>query len=214
MKGIAPVSLLAVGPLVAVVNPGVKAANLQQLIALARAKPDSINCGSTGVGSLAHLIGALFTQMTGTSMVHVSYKGAGPGLSDLIAGQIQLGYYTAVAALPHVKSGRLRALGVTTAKRVDVFPDVPAIGEVVPGYAAEHWYGLWAPRGTPKDIVNRLNQAIGKILQTPDVRDRILHDGFQPAHSTPEEFAQRIAQDSARWQDVVQRGNIRLQVAH
>jgi len=214
VKGIAPVSLLAVGPLVAVVNPAVKATNLQQLIALARAKPDSINYGSTGVGSLAHLVGALFTQMTGTGMVHVPYKGAGPGLSDLIAGQIQLGYYTAVAALPHVKSGRLRALGVTTAKRVDVFPDVPAIGEVVPGYAAEHWYGMWAPRGTPKEIVDRLNQALAKILQTPEVRDRILHDGFQPARSTPEEFAQRIAQDSARWKDVVQRGNIRLQLAH
>ena len=214
VTGIAPVDLLAVGPLILVANPSVKAANLQDLIALARAKPDSLNYGSTGIGSLAHLVGALFTQMTHTRMVHVPYKGAGPGLADLIAGQIQLGYYTAVAAVPHLKAGRLRAYGVTTAKRVSALPDVPAIGEVVPGYAAEHWYGMWAPRGTPRAIVDRLNAAIGKALQAPEIRDRIAHDGFQPAHGTPEAFAQRIAADSARWKGVVKRGNISLQIAH
>lgn len=213
VTGIAPVSLLAVGPLILIAHPSVKAASLKELIGLARAKPDSMNYGSTGVGSLAHLVGALFTQMTGTRMVHVPYKGAGPGLADLVAGQIQLGYYTAVAAVPHVKAGRLRALGVTTAKRVDALPDVPAIGEAVPGYAAEHWYGMWAPRGTPRNIVERLNAGIGKALDSPEIRDRILHDGFRPAHSTPEDFAKRIADDSARWKDVVKRGNIRLQIA-
>jgi tripartite-type tricarboxylate transporter receptor subunit TctC len=213
VTGIAPVSLLAVGPLILIANPSVKAGSLKELIALARAKPDSLNYGSTGVGSLAHLVGALFTQMTDTRMVHVPYKGAGPGLADLIAGQIQLGYYTAVAAVPHVKAGRLRALGVTTAKRAEVLPDVPAIGEAVPGYAAEHWYGMWAPRGTPRAIVDRINAAIAKALESPDIRDRILQDGFQPTHSTPEAFAQRIATDSARWKDVVKRGNINLQIA-
>lgn len=212
VKGIAPISLIAVGPLIAVVHPSVQAATLQELIALARSKPGTINYGSTGVGSLAHLVGALFTQMTDTRMVHVPYKGAGPGLVDLVAGNIQLGYYTAVAVLPHVKSGRLRALGVTTEKRVDAFPGVPAIGEVVPGYAAEHWYGMWAPRGTPNDIVNRLNQELGRILHTPEVKDRIVADGFSPAPTTPAEFGDRIARDAARWQEVVQRGNIRLDV--
>lgn len=212
VTGIAPVSLLAVGPLVLVANPKVQAKSVSELIALARAKPDTLNFGSTGVGSLAHLVGALFTQMTDTRMTHVPYKGAGPGLADLIAGQIQLGYYTAVAAVPHIRAGRLRALGVTTAKRVDVLSDVPAIGEAVPGYAAEHWYGLWAPRGTPRDIVDQLNAAVGKALAAPEVSDRIRHDGFQPAYSTPQEFAQRIAADSKRWKEVVQRGDIRLQV--
>lgn len=212
VKGIAPISLIAVGPLIAVVHPSVKATNLQELIALARSKPDSINYGSTGVGSLAHLVGALLTQMTDTRMVHVPYKGAGPGLVDLVAGNIQLGFYTAVAVVPHMKSGRLRALGVTTEKRVDALPGVPAIGEVVPGYAAEHWYGMWAPHGTPNEIINRLNQELGRILQTAELRDRITGDGFSPAHTTPAEFGDRIARDAARWQEVVKRGNIRLDV--
>jgi tripartite-type tricarboxylate transporter receptor subunit TctC len=212
VKGIAPISLIAVGPLIAVIHPSVKAATLQELIALARGKPDSINYGSTGVGSLAHLAGALLTQMTDTRMVHVPYKGAGPGLVDLVAGNIQLGFYTAVAVVPHVKSGKLRALAVTTEKRVDALPGVPAIGETVPGYAAEHWYGMWAPHGTPGEIIVRLNQELGTILQTPELRDRITGDGFSPAHTTPAEFGDRIARDAARWQEVVRRGNIRLDV--
>lgn len=212
VNGIAPISLLAVGPLIVVASPSLKANDLRELIALARAEPDSVTYGSTGVGSLAHLVGALLDQKTGVRMVHVPYKGAGPGLVDLVAGNINLGYYTAVAVLPHVKSGKLRALGVTTVKRVDAFPGVPAIGEVVPGFAAEHWYGMWGTAGTPPEIIARVNQAIGKILQMPELRDRIIADGFVPAHSTPEEYRKRIAQDVARWIEVVKRGNIRVDV--
>ena len=212
VNGIAPISLLAVGPLIVVASPSLKANDLKELIALARAKPDSITYGSTGVGSLAHLVGALLDQRTGVRMVHVPYKGAGPGLTDLLAGNINLGYYTAVAVLPHVKSGKLRALGLTTEKRVDAFPGVPAIGEVVPGFAAEHWYGMWGTPGTPPEIIARVNQAVGKMLQTPDLRDRIVADGFVPAHSTPEEYRKRIARDVARWIEVVKRGNIKVDV--
>ena len=212
VNGIAPISLLAVGPLIVVASPSLKANDLKELIELARAKPDSVTYGSTGVGSLAHLVGALLDQKTGVRMVHVPYKGAGPGLVDLVAGNINLGYYTAVAVLPHVKSGRLRALGVTTVKRVDAFPGVPAIGEVVPGFAAEHWYGMWGTAGTPPGIIARVNQAVGKILQMPELRDRIIADGFVPAHSTPEEFRKRIAQDVARWIEVVKHGNIKVNV--
>ena len=212
VNGIAPISLLAVGPLIVVASSSLKANDLKELIALARAKPDSVTYGSTGVGSLAHLVGALLDQKTGVRTVHVPYKGAGPGLTDLLAGNINLGYYTAVAVLPYVKSGKLRALGVTTEKRVDAFPGVPAIGEVVPGFAVEHWYGMWGPAGMPPEIIARLNQAIGKILQMPELRDRIIADGFVPAHSTPEEYRKRIAQDVARWLEVVKRGNIKVDV--
>jgi tripartite-type tricarboxylate transporter receptor subunit TctC len=142
VKGIAPINLLAVGPLVLIGNPKVPAANLKELIAVARAKPGSLTYGSTGVGSLAHLVGAMFTQMSGAEMLHVPYKGVAPALVDMLAGNLNLGYYTAVAVVPHVKAGRLRPYGVTTEKRIDALPGVPAIGEVVTGYAAEHWYGL------------------------------------------------------------------------
>ncbi len=212
VNGIAPISLLAVGPLIAVASASLKANDLKELIALARAKPDTVTYGSTGVGSLAHLVGALLDQQTGVRMVHVPYKGAGPGLTDLLAGNINFAYYTAVAVLPHVKSGKLRALGVTTEKRVDAFPGVPAIGEVVPGFAAEHWYGMWGTPGTPPAIIARVNQAVGKFLQMPDLRDRIIADGFVPAHSTPEEYRQRLARDVARWIEVVKRGNIKVDV--
>ena len=212
VNGIAPISLLAVGPLIAVASPSLKANDLKELIALARAKPGTITYGSSGIGSLAHLVGALLDQRTGVQMVHVPYKGAGPGLTDLLAGNINLAYYTAVAVLPHVKSGKLRALGVTTEKRVDAFPGVPAIGEVVPGFAAEHWYGMWGTPGTPPEIIARVNQAVGKMLQMPDLRDRIVADGFMPAHSTPEEYRKRLARDVARWKEVVKRGKIKIDV--
>ncbi len=212
VSGIAPISLLVVGPLIVIASASLKANDLKELIALARAKPDSVTYGSTGVGSLAHLVGALLDQRTGVRMVHVPYKGAGPGLTDLLAENINLGYYTAVAALPHVKSGKLRALGVTTEKRVDAFPGVPAIGEVVPGFAVEHWYGMWGTPGTPPEIIARVTQAVGKLLESPDLGERIVADGFAPAHSTPEEYRKRIAHDVARWIEVVKRGNIKVDV--
>lgn len=210
VNGVAPISLLAIGPLIAVASPSLKANDLKELIALARTKPDSINFGSTGVGSISHLVGALLEQMTGARMLHVPYKGAGDGLNALLAGNIHLAYYTAVAVLPHVKSGKLRALGLTTEKRIDVLPDVPAIGEVVPGFVAPTWYGIWTTFGTPDDIIVRMNQALGKILQMPEVR-RVLATGFVPAHSTPEEFRKHIARDTAKWIEVVRRGNIKAE---
>jgi tripartite-type tricarboxylate transporter receptor subunit TctC len=211
VKGITPINLLAVGPLVLIGNPKVPAANLQELIALARAKPGGLTYGSTGVGSLAHLVGAMFTQMSGAEMLHVPYKGVAPALVDMLGGNLNLGYYTAVAVVPHVKAGRLRPYGVTTEKRIDALPGVPAIGEVVKGYAAEHWYGLWGPRGIPRDIVTRLNQAVNKALETPEIRDRIVADGFVPTQSTPEDFSTRLARDVARWQEVVKRANIKIE---
>jgi tripartite-type tricarboxylate transporter receptor subunit TctC len=210
VKGITPINLLAVGPLVLIGNPKVQASNLKELITAARAKPNSLTYGSTGVGSLAHLVGAMFNQMSGTEMLHVPYKGVAPALVDMLGGNLNLGYYTAVAVVPHVKAGRLRAYGVTTEKRIDALPGVPAIGEIVSGYNAEHWYGLWGPRGIPRDIVTRINQAVNKALDVPDIRDRIVADGFVPTQSTPEDFGTRLARDVARWQEVVKRANIKI----
>ncbi len=212
VNGIAPISLLAVGPLIVVASASLKANDLKELIAQAKAKPESITYGSTGVGSLAHLVGALLEQQTGARMLHIPYKGAGPGLTDLLGGNLQIAYYTAVAVLPHVKSGKLRALGVTTEKRVDAFPNAPAIGELVPGFAAEHWYGLWGTPGTPKEIIDRVNKAVGVALQAHDLRERIIADGFAPAYSTPEEYRKRLEKDVARWKDVVKKGNIKIDV--
>lgn len=212
VNGISPISLLAVGPLIVVASGALKANDLKELIAQAKAKPESITYGSTGVGSLAHLVGAMLEQNTGARMLHIPYKGAGPGLTDLLGGNLQIAYYTAVAVYPHVKSGKLRALGVTTEKRVDAFPNAPAIGEVVPGFAAEHWYGLWGTPGTPKAIIDRVNKAVGVALQAPDLRERIIADGFTPAYSTPEEYRKRLEKDVARWKDVVKKANIKIDV--
>ncbi len=212
VNGIAPISLLAVGPLIVVASASLKANDLKELIAQAKAKPESITYGSTGVGSLAHLVGAMLEQQTGARMLHIPYKGAGPGLTDLLAGNLQIAYYTAVAVLPHVKSGKLRALGVTTEKRVDAFPNAPAIGELVPGFAAEHWYGLWGTPGTPPEIIARVNKAVGIALQAPDLRERIIADGFTPAYSTPEEYRKRLEKDVARWKEVVRKANIKIDI--
>ncbi|MEW6334864.1 MAG: tripartite tricarboxylate transporter substrate binding protein [Thermodesulfobacteriota bacterium] len=208
VEDIAPISLLAYGPLIAAAGPGLKANNLKEFLALARAKPDTITYGSTGVGSLAHLVGELVDQRTGVRTVHVPYKGAGPGITDLLGGYLQLGYYTAVAVQAHIQSGKLRALGVTTRERSDAFPGVPTIGEIVPGFEAEHWYGFWGTRGTPPQIIARVNQAVGKALQSPDLRARISADGFVASHSTPEEFRQRVRRDVSQWREVARRAKI------
>ena len=153
VNGISPISLLAVGPLIVVASGALKANDLEELIAQAKAKPEGITYGSTGVGSLAHLVDAMLEQNTGARMLHIPYKGAGPGLTDLLGGNLQIAYYTAVAVYPHVKSGKLRALGVTTEKRVDAFPNALAIGEVVPGFAVARW----------KDVVKKANIKIDVI---------------------------------------------------
>ncbi|HET7159464.1 MAG TPA: tripartite tricarboxylate transporter substrate-binding protein, partial [Burkholderiales bacterium] len=156
-----------------------------------------------------HLAVELLRQMTRTDMVHVPYKGAGPAVADVIGGQIQFMIASGPALIPHVKSGRLRALGVTTAQRSPVMPDVPAIAELVPGYSVSGWNGMWGPAGTPKEIVSRLNQALVRILKQPEVLERLRTDGYDPVGSAPEEFARIVARDIATWSKVVKAGNIK-----
>jgi tripartite-type tricarboxylate transporter receptor subunit TctC len=210
IKAIAPIAMIAAGPNVLVAHPGLKATNLKEFIELARAKPGALNFGSSGVGSTPHLSVELLRQMTNTQMVHVPYKGAGPAVSDVIGGQIQFMIASGPALIPHVRSGRLRALGVTTEQRSSVMPDVPAIAEVIPGYAVSGWNAMWAPAGTPKEIVSRLNQSLARILKQPDVQERLRADGREAAHSTPEELTRVIARDTATWLKVVRNGNIKL----
>ncbi|MEK7230463.1 MAG: tripartite tricarboxylate transporter substrate binding protein, partial [Pseudomonadota bacterium] len=174
IKGIAPISMTDTGPFILAVNPSVKAANVKELIALARAKPGSLNYGSSGTGSTLHLVGELFGQMTGTVSVHVPYKGTGPAITDLIGGQIQFIFANGPSVLPHIKAGRLRAIAVTTQRPSPLMPNLPTVSEFVPGYLAITWHGMLAPAGTPKAIVSRLNQALARVLKLPNLQE-VLH---------------------------------------
>jgi tripartite-type tricarboxylate transporter receptor subunit TctC len=210
INGITPIALLAKGPLIVVAGPSLKANTFPELIALAKTSPDKVSYGSTGIGSNAHLVGEMVDQITGTKMVHIPYKGAGPGITDLLGGNLNLGYYTSVVVTPHIKSGKLRALAVTTDKRVDSLPGVPTISEFIPNFgSAEHWYGFWGPGGIDASIVKRLNVAVAKVIETPEMREKILAEGFTPAHSSPEEFRQRLAIEVPRWIRVAKTANIK-----
>ena len=211
VKGITPIALLHSGPWVLAVNNMVKANNLKELIELARAQPGTLNFGSSGVGGGTHLATELLSQLTRTKMVHVPYKGDAPAVAELLGGQIQFIISSAPALLPHIKVGRLRAFGVTTEKRSAELPDVPAIGEIVPGYETNPWNGMWGPLGMPKEVVLRLNTRLAKILSQPDLQERLRAEGREATHSSPEEFARIIARDVTKWKKVVQEGNIKVQ---
>jgi len=211
VRGIAPIAMIAAGPSILVAHPSVKATNLKEFIELLRAQPRTLNFGSSGSGTTPHLMVELFMQMTRTEMVHVPYKGAGPSVAGVIGGQIQVTVGSVPAFIQHLKSGRVRALAVTTEQRSPAMPDVPAMAEFVPGYSVSGWNGMWAPAGTPKEIVSRLNQALGRMLKQPDIQERLRASGREPAHSTPEEFARVIARDIAMWSKVVKSGNIKLE---
>lgn len=210
IRDIAPITMISTGPLILTVHPQVPAQTFKEFLALARAKPGSIAFGSSGTGSFSHLTAELLRQMSKTNMLHVPYKSAGPALVDLLGGQIQMFFGSGPSTGGYIRSGRLRGLAVTTEKRSPALPDLPAIGEVLPGYASEFWFGMWAPAGTPKDIIARLNQAIVRILKQPDVLERLRTDGLEPVGSTPQEFARIIARDIATWSSVVKAGNIRI----
>ena len=210
VKGIAPISMLNTGPLILSVNASMKAANLKEFIEYVRARPGALNFGSPGTGSSPHLAGALFQQMSGLNMMHIPYKGDAPAIADLIAGNIQVMLLSGPALFPQIKAGRLRALAVTTEQRSPAVPDLPSISELVPGYSHDAWNGMWAPAGTPRDIILRLNQALARIVKQPEVQDRFRSDSREPKHTTPEEFGRIIARDVAKWTKVVKTGNIRV----
>jgi tripartite-type tricarboxylate transporter receptor subunit TctC len=211
VKDFIPVSQASFQAYVLAVHPGVPASSVKEFIALAKAKPNTLNFGSPGLGTGSQLAAELLKVMTGTQMVHVPYKGSGPALADVIAGQIQFIMGTILSTSPHVKSGRLRALGVSSEKRVAVLPDVPTISEAgLQGYEATSWNGVLAPRGAPRPVVTRLHSLIAEALASPDVRERLMADGGEPVGSSPEQFARFIRAEIEKWTKVVKSAGITL----
>ena len=204
LRDFAPVMKIAEGPYVLVVHPSLGVKSVAELLALAKAQPGKVDYASSGNGSAQHLVGALFTTMAGANLTHVPYKGSSQAMNDLIGGQVKVSFVGVPNALPNLASGKLKALGVSTAKRYSEMPDVPTIAEAgVPGYDATIWLGLLAPPGTPREIVQKLNADITKILSTPDARKLMASAGVDVATSTPEEFARLMATEMDRWGKVV-----------
>jgi len=210
LKSLAPVAGMAQGPSVMVVNPSVPAKSVAEFIAFAKANPGKINMGSPGVGSTGHLAGELFKATAGVDLVHVPYRGAAPAMTDLIGGQIQVVFDSMVTTLPHVQSGRVRALAVTSAARSPVLPDLPAIAETIPGYEAIIWFGVGVPRGTPAEIVSRLNREINAGLDSPKMRTRLIELGSTPIAVSPEDFWRFSAAETEKWEKVIKRAGIKV----
>lgn len=210
-RDFAPITLLGSSPLVLVVHPSVPAKSVKELLALAKAKPNQLNYASSGNGSGGHLAMALLLDMSGISIVHVPYKGAGPALIDLIAGQVQAQMTSPLAAVPHVKAGKLRLLAVSGKSRSPALPQTPTIAETVPGYQVSLWYGFLAPAGTPQMAITRLNTAAQKALADPEVRALYAKYGAEPAGSTPEELGKHIASEIAKWRKVIKAAGIRTE---
>jgi tripartite-type tricarboxylate transporter receptor subunit TctC len=200
LKDFTPITLVASTPFILAVHPAVPAHSVKELVALAKSKPGALRYGSGGSGSPPHLSTEIFKRMTGIDMLHVPYKGITPAMVDAVAGQVQMVISVIPAVLPTIKSGRLRALGVTSAKRTALVPDVPAIAETVPGYEFIGWYSLFAPAKTPAGIIDKLNAEIGKALGTPGFRERFTALGAEPRTSTPQELAAylRVQQEKMR----------------
>lgn len=203
LQDIAPVAGLVRFPLVMVVNRSVPASTVAEFIAYARANPGRINMGSAGTGTIPHLAGDMFKTMTGIDMIHVPYRGEPPALSDMIAGQVQVMFSAVTASIAHLRSGALRALGVTTAARIAVLPDVPTVADTVPGYEAGGWFGVGVPRRVPADIVDKLAGEINLGLADPEVGARIADLGSAPLSMSPAEFGAFMAAETEKWAKVV-----------
>ena len=204
IKDFEPVTLAVSSTNVLSVHPSVSAKNVRELIALAKSQPGKLTYGSSGVGGAGHLAGVLFDQLAGTTMVHVPYKGGAPAMIALISGEVQLVFATAETAVPQIKSGKIRALGVTMAKRTALLPDLPTIAEAgLPGYEANNWYGILLPAKTPRAIVERLHREIVKVLNTPAIKEQLFRQGLDASPSTPQEFGAYIKSEIAKWAKVV-----------
>ncbi|HSQ04424.1 MAG TPA: tripartite tricarboxylate transporter substrate-binding protein, partial [Burkholderiales bacterium] len=205
-KDLAPVVLIGVAPLILLVHPSLPVKNVKDLIALAKAKPGELAFGSGGNGSTAHLSGEMFRTMASIDIVHVPFKGAPGAVLAVISGQVAMAFPNIPPALPHVKTGKLKALAVTTARRSSAVPDLPTVAEAgLPGYEATAWFGVLAPAGTPREIVTKLHDEIVKSLRTPEMKARLAAEGTEAVGNTPEEFAAVIKRDIAKWAVVVKR---------
>jgi tripartite-type tricarboxylate transporter receptor subunit TctC len=203
VSDITPIVQISQGPLLVVVNPSVPVKTAKDLIAMAKAKPGELNFASPGQGSVIHMATEYFDSMAGVKMNHIPYKGTGPALTDTIAGQTQVLFSSTATALPHVKSGKLKAIGVTTAKRIPALPDVPTVKESgLPGYEVILWHGLIGPKGLPKEVVARISGEVNKALKLKETDDQLQNDGVSAAGGTPEQFAATIKKEIGVWKKV------------
>jgi tripartite-type tricarboxylate transporter receptor subunit TctC len=211
LRDLKPITLVAEVPNILVVNPGIGVNSVRELIALAKAKPGTLNFGSAGNGAPSHLAGEMFKSSAGVELVHVPYKGAGPAVNDLLAGQIQVMFAPIVAVLPQVKAGKLKALAVTSAKRSAAVPELPTLAESgLTGFAIVSWFGLFAPAATPPAVIDKLHAETVKALKNADTTERFAKEGAEPDGSSPADFANYVAQEYARFAKVVKDNNIKV----
>ncbi len=210
VKDVIAVSVVGESCFILGVYPAVPAKTVKELAAYAKANPGKLNYGSTGTGGVTHMASELFDLVAGVKTTHIPYKGTGPALTDLIAGQIQMQFAPVPAILPHVKSGRVRGLGVTLAKRHSLLPDMPAVGESIAGYEAPVWYGVMGPKQLPRAIIDAWGEHISKAVQTQDMKDRMTAEGIDRADTSSKYFADTINRDVAKWKRVVREANIKV----
>jgi len=213
LKDLQPVSLIAMAPFALVTHPSFPAKNAAEFVALVRANPDKYTFSSSGTGATAHLVSELFNSMAGLKARHVPYKGSAPALSDLMGGQIDYALETVASLAGHIKAGRLKALGVTSGKRTAALPDVPTLAEAanIPGYDIGAWIGYAAPPGTPKEVTAKLSAEIAKAMQAPDLKERYLSLGMDPASNTPDEMASFLRSEQARYGSIIKNANIKVE---
>ncbi len=209
VNDVTPISLIGETGFLVSLHPSVSAKTIKELVALAKAKPGGLNYASTGTGGITHLATELFDTMTEVKMTHIPYKGTGPALIDLLGGQVQIMFGALPAMVPQHKVGKLRGIAVTTSKRSGAVPDVPTVGETVPGYEAILWYAFFGPRNLPKDIVTRLNTEIAKAISTPEMKERMAGEGLEPAGGPPSQFGDVLKRDVPKWTKVVKDANIK-----
>jgi len=211
-RDFAPISLAVQAPFLLLTHPSLPVKTVKDLLALAKAKPGTLDVGSAGYGSSTHMAFELFRTLSGVNITHIPYKGTGPVLVDAMAGQVHMLFGNVLSSMTHVKAGRLRALGVTTAKRSKVLPDLPTLAEAgVPGYENSTWFGFMAPAGTPAAILARLNAEVVKASQAPEIIERIAPDGGESVGSTPEQFGRHLASEITRWRKVVKDAGIKIE---
>jgi tripartite-type tricarboxylate transporter receptor subunit TctC len=204
LRDFAPITQIGSLPLILIVHPALPVRSVKELVALAKAKPGQLSYASSGVGGATHMTAEVFRMLAGVDIVHIPYKGSGQAMADLIGGQVPLAFDQITSSLPHVESGKLRALAVTSGKRFASVPQLPTMAEAgVPGYEAVSWNGLAAPAATPADVLMRIQAEVARVVQLPDVKERFFRDGIEPVASTPERFAAHIRAERAKWEKVV-----------
>jgi tripartite-type tricarboxylate transporter receptor subunit TctC len=213
IKDFAPIATIARSRQILVVNRAMPVTSVKEIVALARARPGELNYGSSGTGNTNHLAGELFSTLAGIRMTHVPYKGAGPALTDLIGGQLHLSFHVPISALPHVRSGRLKALATTGQARITAAPDIPTFAEAgMPGFDLQGWTGMFAPAGTSKAIVDRISADMARVLTSPDIVERLTNMGQEPFVSTPEEFAALLQSELVRYAKIIKDAGIKVEL--